>query len=149
MRTNVTMLYGHIETIEERVDHLLQTRGLQDDTGGLQAFIPLAFRPRAYEVNMQDFAVMYDAVLKQSGRYKEIRLPTLVIAGDADEIVWTDLHSRCFSREVPGAEWATSGGCGTSFENGETNVGVGCGMGHVPARSRRFLHFYTLKPSIW
>ena len=45
MRTNVTMLYGHIETIEERVDHLLQTRALQDQTGGLQAFIPLAFHP--------------------------------------------------------------------------------------------------------
>jgi len=45
MRTNVTMLYGHIETIEERADHLLQTRALQDDTGGLQAFIPLAFHP--------------------------------------------------------------------------------------------------------
>lgn len=45
MRTNVTMLYGHIETIGERVDHLLQTRALQDETGGLQAFIPLAFHP--------------------------------------------------------------------------------------------------------
>jgi aminodeoxyfutalosine synthase len=45
MRTNVTMLYGHIETKEERVDHLMQTRALQDDTGGLQAFIPLAFHP--------------------------------------------------------------------------------------------------------
>ncbi|HET9706514.1 MAG TPA: aminofutalosine synthase MqnE [Vicinamibacterales bacterium] len=45
MRTNVTMLYGHIETAEERVDHLLQTRALQDETGGLQAFIPLAFHP--------------------------------------------------------------------------------------------------------
>jgi aminodeoxyfutalosine synthase len=45
MRTNVTMLYGHIETSEERVDHLLRTRALQDDTGGLQAFIPLAFHP--------------------------------------------------------------------------------------------------------
>ena len=45
MRTNVTMLYGHIETIGERVDHLLQTRALQDDTRGLQAFIPLAFHP--------------------------------------------------------------------------------------------------------
>src|SRR5687767_8773153 len=45
MRTNVTMLYGHIETIEERVDHLLRARALQDDTGGLQAFIPLAFHP--------------------------------------------------------------------------------------------------------
>ncbi|MFN8065670.1 MAG: aminofutalosine synthase MqnE [Vicinamibacterales bacterium] len=45
MRTNVTMLYGHIETIEERVDHMLQIRGLQDETGGIQAFIPLAFHP--------------------------------------------------------------------------------------------------------
>ncbi len=45
MRTNVTMLYGHIETIEERVDHLLQIRDLQDETGGFQAFIPLAFHP--------------------------------------------------------------------------------------------------------
>ena len=45
MRTNVTMLYGHIETVEERVDHMLRARTLQDDTGGFQAFIPLAFHP--------------------------------------------------------------------------------------------------------
>ena len=45
MRTNITMLYGHIETMEERVDHMVRTRALQDDTGGLQAFIPLAFHP--------------------------------------------------------------------------------------------------------
>jgi pimeloyl-ACP methyl ester carboxylesterase len=77
-----------------------------------KGFIPLAFRPRAYEVNMQDFAVMYDGVLKQSGRYRDIRLPTLVIAGDEDEIVWTDLHSRCFAREVPGAELILMPGIG-------------------------------------
>ena len=45
MRSNITMLYGHIETIAERVDHMLRTRALQDQTGGLQAFIPLAFHP--------------------------------------------------------------------------------------------------------
>ncbi len=45
MRTNVTMLYGHIETIDERVDHMLQVRALQDETHGFQAFIPLAFHP--------------------------------------------------------------------------------------------------------
>ena len=45
MRSNVTMLYGHIETLEERVDHMLRTRALQDETGGVQAFIPLAFHP--------------------------------------------------------------------------------------------------------
>jgi aminodeoxyfutalosine synthase len=45
MRSNITMLYGHIETAEERVDHMLRTRALQDRSGGLQAFIPLAFHP--------------------------------------------------------------------------------------------------------
>jgi len=45
MRTNVTMLYGHIETAEERVDHMIRARALQDETGGFQAFIPLAFHP--------------------------------------------------------------------------------------------------------
>jgi aminodeoxyfutalosine synthase len=45
MKTNVTMLYGHIETGEERVDHMLRARTLQDETAGFQAFIPLAFHP--------------------------------------------------------------------------------------------------------
>ena len=45
LRSNITMLYGHIETAEERVDHMIRTRALQDETGGLQAFIPLAFHP--------------------------------------------------------------------------------------------------------
>ena len=45
MRSNVTMLYGHIETAAERVDHMLRARSLQDETGGFQAFIPLAFHP--------------------------------------------------------------------------------------------------------
>jgi len=45
MRSNVTMLYGHIETADERVDHMLRARALQDETGGFQAFIPLAFHP--------------------------------------------------------------------------------------------------------
>ena len=45
MKSNVTMLYGHIETAEERVDHMLRARAVQDETGGFQAFIPLAFHP--------------------------------------------------------------------------------------------------------
>lgn len=43
IRTNCTMLYGHIETFEHRVDHLLKLRALQDETSGFQCFIPLAF----------------------------------------------------------------------------------------------------------
>jgi aminodeoxyfutalosine synthase len=43
--THCTMLYGHVETYEERVNHLLRLRELQDETGGFLAFIPLAFHP--------------------------------------------------------------------------------------------------------
>jgi len=45
LRSNCTMLYGHIENEEDRVDHLLRLRRLQDATGGLVTFIPLAFHP--------------------------------------------------------------------------------------------------------
>ena len=45
LRSNVTILYGHIETHAERIDHMLRARALQDETGGFQAFIPLAFHP--------------------------------------------------------------------------------------------------------
>ena len=45
IRTNATMLYGHVESFEHRVDHMLKLRNLQDKTEGFQAFIPLAFHP--------------------------------------------------------------------------------------------------------
>jgi len=45
IRSNATMLYGHIETPQEIVDHLLRLRALQDETGGFLSFIPLAFHP--------------------------------------------------------------------------------------------------------
>jgi aminodeoxyfutalosine synthase len=46
IKTNCTMLYGHIETVEERIDHLLALRDLQDETNGFQCLIPLAFHPQ-------------------------------------------------------------------------------------------------------
>ncbi len=45
LRSNCTMLYGHLETDEDRVDHFVKLRELQDETGGFQTFIPLAFHP--------------------------------------------------------------------------------------------------------
>jgi aminodeoxyfutalosine synthase len=45
LRTNATMLYGHVETLEERIDHMLLLREAQDETRGFMAFIPLAFHP--------------------------------------------------------------------------------------------------------
>src|SRR5882724_3521647 len=44
-RSTCTMLYGHIETLEQRVDHLRQLRELQDETGGFTGFVPFAFEP--------------------------------------------------------------------------------------------------------
>ncbi len=45
LRTNATMLYGHVEESRHRIDHLCRLRTLQDETGGFQTFIPLAFHP--------------------------------------------------------------------------------------------------------
>lgn len=45
IKTNASMLYGHIETVEERIDHLLSLRSLQDETGGFQTFICFPFHP--------------------------------------------------------------------------------------------------------
>jgi aminodeoxyfutalosine synthase len=45
LKSNCTMLYGHIETAEDQVDHLIRLRTLQDETGGFVTFIPLAFHP--------------------------------------------------------------------------------------------------------
>lgn len=45
LKSNATMLYGHLESVADRVDHMRQLRELQDRTGGFQVFIPLAFQP--------------------------------------------------------------------------------------------------------
>src|ERR671927_1768959 len=45
LRTTATMMYGHVESIEERIEHLLRLRALQDETGGFTAFITWSFQP--------------------------------------------------------------------------------------------------------
>ena len=51
LRSNATMLYGHIEKAAHRIDHLIRLRDLQDETGGFQTFIPLAFHPENTELD--------------------------------------------------------------------------------------------------
>ncbi|HYP26853.1 MAG TPA: aminofutalosine synthase MqnE [Blastocatellia bacterium] len=51
IKTNATMLYGHIESFEDRVDHLVQLRELQDRTNGFMCFIPLAFHPEGTAIS--------------------------------------------------------------------------------------------------
>ena len=58
--SNATMLYGHIETIEERVDHLIRLRNLQDKTGGFSAFIPLAFHSKNTKLSQIPATTAFD-----------------------------------------------------------------------------------------
>ena len=53
IRSNCTMLYGHVETIEDRVEHLSLLRELQDETGGFLAYIPLAYHPDHNELGQE------------------------------------------------------------------------------------------------
>jgi aminodeoxyfutalosine synthase len=53
IRTNCTMLYGHVETLQDRVEHLTMLRDLQDETGGFLAYIPLAYHPDGNELGKE------------------------------------------------------------------------------------------------
>ena len=58
--TNSTLLYGHMETHEERVDHILKLRELQDDTNGFMSFIPLAYQPGKTQVVTRQTSAIED-----------------------------------------------------------------------------------------
>ena len=64
LRSNASMLYGHIETLEERVDHLLRLRELQDETGGFQTFICFPFLPLHTELGQR---------VKQTSMWDDLR----------------------------------------------------------------------------
>lgn len=64
IKTNASMLYGHIETIEERVTHMLRLRDLQDETGGFQTFIPFPFLPSNTELGQK---------VKQTSMWDDLR----------------------------------------------------------------------------
>ena len=50
--TNATMLFGHLETVEHRIEHLLKLRELQDETGGFDCFVPLVFHPKNTQIDV-------------------------------------------------------------------------------------------------
>lgn len=67
IRTNCTMLYGHIETIEERFQHLIALREIQDETGGFQAFVSFPFHPANTQL----------AHLKRVGSWEDMKMMAL------------------------------------------------------------------------
>ena len=60
LRSNCTMLYGHIERYEHRVDHMRRLRELQDETGGFNVFIPLAFQPYQNDMGIGRYTFGFD-----------------------------------------------------------------------------------------
>jgi aminodeoxyfutalosine synthase len=68
IKSNATLLYGHIETLEERVDHMLKLRGLQDEAPGFMSFIPLAFQPGGTGIPMGAQGAIEDVRIIATGR---------------------------------------------------------------------------------
>jgi len=62
LKSNATMLFGHVESYEDRVDHLLRLRKAQDETGGFQTFIPLAFHPLNTQVENAGYTTGFDEI---------------------------------------------------------------------------------------
>jgi aminodeoxyfutalosine synthase len=61
-RSTCTMLYGHVETLEDRVDHLRQLRALQDETHGFCGFVPLAYQPENNDIPVHHPPTGYDSL---------------------------------------------------------------------------------------
>jgi len=69
-----------------------------------KAQIPLVLRPRAFRANAADVEGLYRFAIANAPRYKEIAAPTVVISGDADTVVYEEIHSLGLARDIPGAE---------------------------------------------
>lgn len=97
----------------------------------LEARLNAGERPTAHDIEHYA-AVVVEATLRSKG---ERRAELASRLADYARATWVEAP-------VPGSWWARSGGCGITFENEEDNMRVGCGMGHVPAKAVRMLHFY-------
>jgi pimeloyl-ACP methyl ester carboxylesterase len=83
---------------------------------------PLVLRPREFLANARDLARLKQAVTEQSPHYAEIWAPTVVISGEADTTVTTDIHSRPFTAAVPGAKLIVLPGVGHMVQNAAPDV---------------------------
>jgi cyclic dehypoxanthinyl futalosine synthase len=103
MRTSITMMFGHIETIPERIEHLRRIRDLQDETGGFTAFICWTFQPGGTALAQQFPMRPADCTDPPDGEH-------LVLAG-AHEYLKTLAIARLFLDNIPNlqASWVTQG----------------------------------------
>jgi pimeloyl-ACP methyl ester carboxylesterase len=78
---------------------------------------PLLLRPREFLANARDLVTLKEAVREQAPRYAEIKAPTVVISGDADKTVSTNIHSRPFAAAVAAAKLIVLPGVGHMVQN--------------------------------
>lgn len=69
-----------------------------------RAQIPLVLRPQAFRANARDVEGLYGFALENAARYRDIKAPTVVISGDADTVVYEEIHSLGLARDIAGAE---------------------------------------------
>jgi pimeloyl-ACP methyl ester carboxylesterase len=86
---------------------------------------PLLLRPREFLANAWDLVTLKAAVIEQVPRYAGIKVPTVVIAGDADETVSTEIHARPFTAAVPGAKLIVVPNLGHMVQNAEPDLVIG------------------------
>src|ERR1700716_4109659 len=85
---------------------------------------PLLLRPREFIANARDLVTLKVAVAEQAPRYRNIKVPTTVIAGELDTTVWTSIHSRPFAAAVPGSKLIVLPGVGHMVQNAATDLVV-------------------------
>jgi pimeloyl-ACP methyl ester carboxylesterase len=84
----------------------------------------LLLRPREFLANARDLVTLKQAVIEQSPRYAEIKMPVTVIAGDVDKTVSTDIHARPFTATVPNARLIVLSGVGHMIQNAAPDLVV-------------------------
>ncbi len=84
--------------------------------------VRMILRPQEFIANTQDIVALHGAVTAQSPRYGEIKAPTAIIAGDADRIVYTDIHSRGIYKMLPDATLTVLPGVGHMVQFAATDV---------------------------
>jgi pimeloyl-ACP methyl ester carboxylesterase len=86
---------------------------------------PLLLRPREFLANAWDLVTLKAAVAEQAPRYGDIKVPAVVIAGDADKTVSTRIHSRPFAAAVPNAKLIVIPNLGHMVQNAEPGLVIG------------------------
>ncbi|GJD50893.1 2-hydroxy-6-oxononadienedioate/2-hydroxy-6-oxononatrienedioate hydrolase [Methylobacterium crusticola] len=89
------------------------------------ARVPLVLRPGTFSANLRDLDGLYAFLAGQSARYREIAVPTVIVAGDADPVVRTPVHAEALARAVPGARLVVLPGIGHMLHYTATDAVVG------------------------